>query len=128
LNIFGNTFTYFSGGKMKIVATLFFPILLFGQTINLKNDFTQKVDSAYINAMKGVYFAIENIPDRKNSVSSELIANNAIVASIKINKEVGGVNIQSIGYFKTYKVTVDVYRDYQSLKKEGIIDFIPKKE
>ncbi|PIQ07664.1 MAG: hypothetical protein COW71_16080 [Ignavibacteriales bacterium CG18_big_fil_WC_8_21_14_2_50_31_20] len=113
---------------MKIVATLFFPILLFGQTINLKNDFTQKVDSAYINAMKGVYFAIENIPDRKNSVSSELIANNAIVASIKINKEIGGVNIQSIGYFKTYKVTVDVYRDYQSLKKEGIIDFIPKKE
>jgi len=115
-------------GKMKIVVMLLFPILLFGQTINKTSDFKEKVDSAYLNAMKGVYFATENIPDRKNSISQELIAKNEIIASIKISKEKGGVNIQSVGYFNTFKVTIELYRDYESLKKEGVIDFIPKKE
>jgi hypothetical protein len=114
------------GGKMKVVAMILFPILLFGQTINQKSDFKEKVDLAYKNAMKGVYYALENIPERKNSTTKDLIANNEIISTVKISKSVGGVSVQSNGFFNTYKVTVEIYRDYASLKSEGVIDYIPK--
>lgn len=113
---------------MKIVVMLLFPILLFGQTLESKSEFNEKVNSAYMNAMKGVAFALENIPERKSSTSKDLIANNNLIASIKINKEVGGVVVQSSGFFNTYKVTVEVYRDYESLLNEGTIKYIPKVE
>lgn len=110
---------------MKIVAFILFPILLFGQAINQKSDFKGKVDSAYINAMKGVSFALENLPEKRSSTSKDLIAENELIASVKVSKEVGGVVIQSLGYCNTYKVTVEVYRDYETLIKEGIIKYIP---
>lgn len=113
---------------MKVVAMLLFPILMFGQTINQQTDFKEKVDLAYKNAMKGVCFALENIPERKNSVSKDLIANNEIISTVKISKSVGGVSVQSKGFFNTYQVTVEIYRDYVSLKNEGVIDYIPKND
>ncbi|MDA3860759.1 MAG: hypothetical protein PF445_05995 [Melioribacteraceae bacterium] len=113
---------------MKIVAFILFPLLLFGQTVNQKSDFKEKVDSAYMNAMKGVYYALENIPERKGSTSKDLIAENELIASVKVKKEVGGVVVKSSGFYNTYKVTVEVYRDYKTLKNEGIIKYIPKDE
>ena len=111
---------------MKLLAILLFPILMFGQTEISKSNFKAKVDSAYTNALKGIYFAIENIPERKNSVSKDLILNNELIAKIKISKETGGVYVQSIGFYKTYKVTTEIYRDYKSLKNDGTIDYIPR--
>ena len=99
---------------------------MFGQTIISESNFRTRVDSAYLNAMKGVYFALENIPERKNSISQDLITNNELVAKVKISKETGGVFVQSVGFYKTYKVTTEIYRDYKSLKDDGIIDYIPR--
>jgi len=114
------------GGIMKVLAILLFPVLMFGQTIEDKSGFKDKVDTAYANAMKGVYFALENIPERKNSVSKDLIAENKLIAKVKISKEIGGIFVQSIGFKDTYKVTTEIYRDYKSLKDEGFIDYIPR--
>ena len=111
---------------MKLFALLLFPALMFGQTITNKTDFKTKVDSAYTNALKGIHFAIENIPERKNSISKDLIAKNELIAKVKISKEAGGVFVQSVGFYKTYKVTTEIYRDYKSLKDDGIIDYIPR--
>ena len=115
-------------GKMKIVIMLLFPIFMFGQTIEKEAGFKDKVDTAYTNAMKGVYFALENIPERKNSVSKELISDDKLIAKIKISKGVGGVSVNSVGFHNSYKVTVEIYRDYISLKKEKLIDYIPRTE
>lgn len=111
---------------MKVLAILLFPILMFGQTIEEKSGFKEKVDSAYANAMKGVYFALENIPEKKNSVSKELISKNELIAKVKISKEVGGVHVHSTGFYKTFKVVTEIYRDYKSLKTEGLIEYIPR--
>ncbi len=111
---------------MKVLAILLFPILMFGQTIEEKSKFNDKVDSAYANAMKGVYFALENIPERKNSVSKDLISNDELIAKVKISKEVGGVYVHSAGFYKTFKVIAEIYRDYKSLKTEGYIEYIPR--
>ncbi len=111
---------------MKYLAILLFPILLFSQTVKEESGFKSKMDIAYANAIKGVSFALENIPERKNSVSKELIANNVLVAKVKINKGVGGISINAVGFYNSYKVTVEIYRDYKSLKEEGVIEYIPR--
>jgi hypothetical protein len=111
---------------MKVLAILLFPILMFGQTIGEESRFSIKVDSAYTNAMKGVYFALENIPEKKNSVSKDLISNDELIAKVKINKGVNGVTVVATGFCNSYKVTAEVYRDYKALKDEGFIDYIPR--
>ena len=111
---------------MKVLAVLLFPILLFGQTVQEKSEFKDKVDSAYANAMKGVYFALENIPERKNSVSKDLISDDKLIAKVKISKGVNGVSVVAIGFYNSYKITAEVYRDYKSLKDESYIDYIPR--
>lgn len=106
---------------MKLLAfILIIPFVLSAQT-KINDD----LDLAYTNALKGIHFAIANIPDRKNSMSKELIDSNQMIAKIKLSKEIGGVSIESAGYYKTYEVKIIVQRDYQSLKKEGLIDRIP---
>lgn len=107
---------------MKLLAIfLLIPLTLAAQT-SVDND----IEMAYKNAMKGVYYAVSNIPEKKNSISKELIDADKMIAKIKLSKEVGGVKIESTGYYKTYEVKITAQRDYQSLKKEGMIDYIPK--
>jgi len=106
---------------MKLLALfLLIPIVLSAQA-----SFSDDIDLAYTNALKGVHYAIANIPERKNSISKELIDADQMVAKIKLSKEVGGISVESIGYYKTYEVKITVRRDYESLKKEGLIDRIP---
>jgi len=114
------------GGIMKVLAILLFPVLVFGQTIEDKSGFRDKVDTAYANAMKGVYFALENIPERKNSVSKDLISDDELIAKIKISKGVNGISVTATGFYNSYKITAEVYRDYKSLKDEGFIKYIPR--
>ena len=52
----------------------------------------------------------------------------ARLGKIKLSKEVGGVSIESTGHYKTYEVKITVRRDYESLRKEGLIDRIPLDE
>ena len=117
---------------MKVVVILLFPILMFGQTLENKSadadksGFNNKVDIAFANAMKGVYFAFENIPERKNSISKDLVSDDELIAKVKISKEVGGVYVQSVGFYNTFKITAEIYRDYKSLKDEGLIEYIPR--
>lgn len=111
---------------MKLVIMLLLPILMFGQTIEKESGFKDKVDTAYANAMKGVYYALENIPERKNSVSKDLISDDELIAKVKISKGISGVSVNAVGFHNSYKVTVEVYRDYKSLKKEKLIDYIPR--
>ena len=111
---------------MKVLVILLFPVLMFGQTIEDKSGFKVKVDSAYANAMKGVYYALENIPEKKNSVSKDLISDNELIAKVKISKGVNGVSVVATGLYNSYKITAEVYRDYKSLKDEGFIEYIPR--
>jgi hypothetical protein len=104
-----------------LVVFLLIPLALTAQT-----SFSDDIDLAYTNAMKGIHYAIANIPEKKNSISKELIDADKMIAKIKLSKEIGGVSVESIGYYKTYEVKITVQRDYQSLKKEGLIDYIPR--
>lgn len=102
--------------------------LLIPLVISAQTSFSEDIDIAYTNSLKGVHYAIANIPDRKNSISKELIDADQLVAEVKLSKEVGGVSIESVGHYKTYEVKITLRRDYESLKKEGLIDRIPLDE
>jgi hypothetical protein len=64
---------------------------------------------------------LSNIPGKKAKIENDLIANDKLYASIKLQKEIGGVKIESTGYSESISVTIIVYRSYDNLKKEGYI-------
>lgn len=113
---------------LLISSSVLFTDVALAQEKKKDVKFSSKIDVAYSNSMKGIYFALENIPKRKNSVSKELISNNELIAKVKISKEVGGVSVHSVGFYNSYKVSVEIYRDYKSLKDEGFIEYIPRIE
>lgn len=93
---------------------LFLPISLFAQA---KTD--QDIDLAYQNAKKGIYWALSNIPGKKATLDNDLIAEDKLYASVKINKEIQGVKVVSTGYSQTNEVAITIYKSYESLKAEG---------
>lgn len=103
-----------------LLMIIFIPVILSAQS-----NYSKDIDIAYKNALKGVHYALSNVPERKNSISKDLVDADQMVAKIKLSKEIGGVSVESTGHYKTYEVKIIVQRDYESLKKEGLIDRIP---
>lgn len=93
------------------------PLLILAQSA--KNSFEEDLEHAFVNAKKGIYYALNNIPESKSSLHQDLIEGDKLLAEIKLSKETNGVRIESVGHFKTYSVEVTVYRSYDSLEEEG---------
>ena len=98
-------------------------ILIFGY-LGVSSLFAQSkteddMNVAYQNAKKGIYWALENIPEKKASLDNDLIAEDKLYASVKISKEVQGVKVSSKGYNNTNEVEITIYKSYESLKAEG---------
>ena len=106
---------------MKIV----FVILLSAILTSAQDNPESKMNEAFQNAKKGVYYALSNIPAKKNNWNKELIDNDKLVAKVKLNKEVAGIKIESEGFYDTYEIKIILYRSYESLLKEGSIKYIP---
>lgn len=94
--------------------------LLFYFSINAQS-FNEELDIAYKNAVKGIYYAFENIPDNKSRSDNKLIDANQLLADVKLEKEVEGVVVESTGYYKTYSVTIKAYKSFSTLKEEGFL-------
>ncbi len=109
--------------KLFLLLSLFLPIVIFAQS-----EYEECVDKAVVNAKKGIYWAFENIPEKKKSIERELISKDKLIAEVKLGKEVEGVRVESTGYYRSTKVTVVLYRSYDLLKKEGYIQEKEKKE
>jgi hypothetical protein len=98
-------------------------ILIFGY-LGVSSLFAQSkteddMNLAYQNAKKGIYWALENIPGKKASLDNDLIAEDQLYASVKINREVNGVKVVSKGFNMTNHVEITIYKSYDSLKSEG---------
>jgi len=112
---------------MKIFL-LFAIVLLSISFVNAQIKIDDDISPAMMNAKKGVYWALSNIPGKKAKIENDLIANDKLYSSVKLQKEVGGVKIESTGYSESISVTITVYRSYDSLKKEGYIKKIDELE
>lgn len=102
----------------------YFPIILiilFTTLSTAQSKIDDDISPAVMNAKKGIYWALSNIPGKKAKIENDLISNDKLYASVKLLKEVGGVKIESTGFSESISVTITVYRSYDSLKKEGYI-------
>ena len=103
---------------MKILFIIgLFLTLQIGLTAQSKTD--SDIDLAYQNAKKGIYWALSNIPGKKSSLDNDLIGEDKLYASVKVEKEIQGVKVTSKGYYNTNEVEITIYKSYESLKAEG---------
>lgn len=79
------------------------------------------IEFALQNAKKGIYWALSNIPVKKNKIEKSIINDDNLLARVKIAKELNGVRIESTGFYQTNEVTVVIYRSRDSLLKDGYI-------
>lgn len=104
-----------------------FPIILFSVLIGISSSTIaqSKIDSdieaALVNARKGIFWGLMNIPVKKAKIDKSLINDDKLVARVKIAKELNGVKIESTGYYNTNEVTIVLYRSADNLIKDGYI-------
>jgi hypothetical protein len=87
-----------------------------------KNE--EDINVAFQNAKKGVYWVLQNIPEKKR-LNNDLIADDKLYASVKLEKEINGIKIESTGYYLSNSVIINIYKSYDSLVKEGYLKQIP---
>jgi len=106
---------------MKLIYILIL-ILIFSFTNLVAQEKTeQDIDYAYKNAMKGIYWALSNIPDKKSKIESDLIADDKLYAEVKLYKEVNGVRVKSTGFYHSNEVRIKIYKSYDNLEKDGYL-------
>jgi hypothetical protein len=99
--------------------------LSFWSNLNAQSKIEEDVEIAYQNAKKGIYWALDNIPEKKVKIENDLIADDKLYASIQLQKEVSGIKIESIGYNHSNSVVIKIYKSYDSLVKEGFLKKVP---
>ena len=108
------------GKTMKRYFILMVLVGLFGVcSISAQTKTDDDINVAYQNAKKGIYWALENIPGKKASLDNDLISEDKLYASVKINREVNGVKVVSKGFYLTNHVEITIYKSYDTLKSEG---------
>jgi len=89
-----------------------------------QKEMEKNLDAAYQNAKKGVYWALSNIPE-KSRLQSDLIADEKLYASVKLEKEYEGIKIETTGYYNTIEISITIYRSTEGLVRDGYIKPIP---
>ncbi len=105
---------------MKYLSIFIFFML--STFITAQNKIDEEINSAYLNAKKGIYWALSNIPEQKNRLNNDLIADDKLYCNVKLDKKVNGVKIESTGFFNSNQVIVIIYKSYDSLIEEGFIE------
>lgn len=102
-----------------LLIPIFFMILNFYSFAQSKIE--ADIETALVNARKGIYWGLNNIPVKKARLDKSLIYDDKLIAKVRISKELNGVKIESTGYNNTNEVTVVLYRSADSLVKDGYI-------
>ncbi len=98
-----------------------FCILLLPPALIAQPEMEKNMNIAYQNAIKGIYWALSNIPEKKLRLSNDLIAEEKLYASVKLVKEFEGIKITSKGIFNSTEVSIIIYRSNDGLLKDGYI-------
>jgi hypothetical protein len=101
---------------MKKFVILLFPVCLIAQ------DFSQSsIDTAFLNAKKGIYWCLSNIPAKRGETENKLITDDRLISSVRVQKDISGIKIESTGYYFSTEVKVTLYKSTDNLLKEGFL-------
>jgi hypothetical protein len=81
----------------------------------------KNLDVAYQNAKKGIYWALTNIPDNRSRIRKDLIEDDRLYSSVKLETEFNGLKIVSTGFENSTEVTITIYRSLDGLIREGYL-------
>ncbi len=109
-------------GAMK-QSFLFFilSLMMISSVVYSQSKVDTDIEAALVNARKGVFWALMNIPVKKAKIEKSLINEDRLIAKVKIAKELNGIKIESTGFNNTNEVTIVLYRSADSLIKDGYI-------
>lgn len=107
---------------MKNILVIFFFIFFTSSSLTIaQSKVDSDIEAALVNARKGIFWGLMNIPIKKAKLEKSLINDDKLVARVKITKELNGVKIESTGYNNTNELTIVLYRSADSLIKDGYI-------
>jgi hypothetical protein len=109
----------------SVILVSFFLFIVFCFLTNAQNKIEEDIEISYQNAKKGIYWALDNIPEKKGKTENDLIANDKLYARVKLEKEIFGIKIESTGYYNTNSISILIYKSYDNLVKEGYLKKIP---
>lgn len=81
-----------------------------------QSSFDENISIANKNAMKGIYWALENIPVKKDNLTKDLIVDDKNVCTVKISREFGGIKIISTGFHNSTSVEITTYKTIEEKK------------
>ena len=102
-------------------SLIIFAIILISSLTYSQDKIESDIDFALQYAKKGIYWALANIPEKKTSLNNDLISEDRLYASVRLEKEVNGIKIESTGYYQTLEVKITIYRSNNSLKSGGYL-------
>ncbi|HQF42790.1 MAG TPA: hypothetical protein PK073_07730 [Ignavibacteriaceae bacterium] len=101
-----------------LISVLFFNLTLL---IQAQTKVESDIETALVNAKKGVYWALSNLQGKKAKIDKLIINDDKLISKVKVSKEVNGVKIESTGYFQTNEVNIVLYKSSDTLIKDGYI-------
>jgi hypothetical protein len=96
--------------------------------VKAQTDLESDIDMTIQNAKKGIYWALNNIPEKKSKLDNDLIDEDKLFASVKLSKEINGIKVEATGFNNSYAVTIKLFRSNESLIKDGFIKTKEKDE
>jgi len=100
---------------------LVLPFIFFTQIIFSQSKIESDIESTLVNAKKGVYYALSNLQGKKTKFEKSLIADDKLIAKVKVTKELNGIKIESTGFSETNELSIVLYKSRESLIKDGYI-------
>lgn len=104
--------------RVILVSVIFFNLTFF---IQAQTKVESDIETALVNAKKGVYWALSNLQGKKAKIDKLIINDDKLIAKVKVSKEINGVKIESTGYFQTNEVSIVLFKSSDSLIKDGYI-------
>lgn len=95
---------------------------LAGFAIQASAPGNEDIEIAYQNAKKASVWGLNNMRIRKPKSENKIIEKDALLAIVKIEKEINGVKVYARGFSGTTEVCITAFRSYETLLKEGYID------
>jgi len=106
---------------MRFILMILATTLLFAPFMLSQSKVEEDIEAALVNAKKGVYWALSNLQGKKVKFEKLLIADDKLIAKVKVSKELNGIKIESIGFSQTNELAILLYRSADSLIKDGYI-------
>ena len=106
---------------MRFILLMLAAAFLFTPFSLSQSKVEEDIEAALVNVKKGVYWALSNLQGKKAKFEKSLIADDKLIAKVKVSKELNGIKIESTGFSETNELSVLLYRSSESLIKDGYI-------